>query len=151
MPYSVLIALGTNLGDRLLNLRHAIDALAPYVRVVRLSTVIETDPVDAPAGSPRFLNMVIAGYTSLSPAALLDRMLEIETSLGRRRTSVRNAPRIIDLDLILHSAHRVHTSKLTLPHPRFRGREFVMRPVRELGLGWAALGLGARIALPFGA
>jgi 2-amino-4-hydroxy-6-hydroxymethyldihydropteridine diphosphokinase len=149
MPYSVLIALGTNLGDRLLNLRHAIDALAPYVRVVRMSTVIETDPVDAPAGSPRFLNMVIAGYTSLSPAALLDRMLEIETSLGRRRTSVRNAPRIIDLDLILHSAHRVRTSKLTLPHLRFRGREFVMRPVRELGLGWEALGLGARIALPF--
>ena len=143
MPYSVLIALGTNLGDRLLNLRHAIDALAPYVRVVRMSTVIETDAVDAPRGSPRFLNMVIAGHTSLSPDALLDRLLEIETSLGRRRTSVRNAPRIIDLDLILHSAHRVRTSKLTLPHPRFRGREFVMRPVRELGLGWAALEPGA--------
>jgi 2-amino-4-hydroxy-6-hydroxymethyldihydropteridine diphosphokinase len=139
MPYSVLIALGTNLGDRLLNLRHAVDALAPYVRVVRMSTVIETDAVDAPAGSPRFLNMVIAGHTNLSPAALLDRLLEIETSLGRRRTSVRNAPRIIDLDLILHSAHRIRTPKLTLPHPRFCGREFVMRPIRELRLGWAAL------------
>ncbi len=139
MPYSVLIALGTNLGDRLLNLRHAVDALAPYVRVVRMSTVIETDPVDAPPGSPRFLNMVLAGHTNLSPDALLDRLLEIETALGRRRTSVRNAPRIIDLDLILHSAHRMRTPKLTLPHPRFRGREFVMRPVRELRLGWAAL------------
>ncbi len=139
MPYSVLIALGTNLGDRLLNLRHAVDALAPYVRVVRLSTVIETDPVDAPPGSQRFLNMVVAGHTKLSPAALLDRLLEIEQMLGRRRTSVRNAPRIIDLDLILHSANRVRTPRLTLPHPRFREREFVMRPVRELRLGWAAL------------
>jgi 2-amino-4-hydroxy-6-hydroxymethyldihydropteridine diphosphokinase len=151
MPYSVLIALGTNLGDRLLNLRRAVDALAPYVRVVRLSTVIETDPVDAPAGSPSFLNMVIAGHTTLPPAALLDRLLEIETTLGRRRTFVRNAPRVIDLDLILHSAHRVRTPKLTLPHPRFRGREFVMRPVRELRLGWAALEPGARIAPPFSA
>jgi 2-amino-4-hydroxy-6-hydroxymethyldihydropteridine diphosphokinase len=139
MPYSVLIALGTNLGDRLLNLRHAVDALAPYVRVVRMSTVIETDPVDAPPGSPPFLNMVIAGHTNLSPTALLDHLLEIEAALGRRRTSVRNAPRVIDLDLILHSANRVRTPKLTLPHTRFRGRDFVMRPVRELRLGWAAL------------
>jgi 2-amino-4-hydroxy-6-hydroxymethyldihydropteridine diphosphokinase len=139
MPCSVLIALGSNLGDRVLNLRRAVDALAPYVRVVRMSTVIETEPVDAPAGSPRFMNMVVAGYTDLAPAALLERLLAIEIRNGRRRTLVRNAPRVIDLDLILHSAHRVRTPRLTLPHPRFRGREFVMRPVRELRLGWTAL------------
>lgn len=139
MPYSVLISLGTNLGDRVGNLRRAIDALAPDVRIVRLSSVIETDPVDAPPGSPRFLNMVAIGHTALSPAALLERLLTIERQLGRRRTRVRNAPRTIDLDLILHSAHYVRSPALALPHPRFREREFVMQPVRELGLGWAEL------------
>lgn len=139
MPYSVLIALGSNLGDRVRNLRRAIDALAPDVRIVRLSSVIETEPFDAPAGSPRFMNMVAVGHTSLSPAALFERLLAIERQLGRRRTHVRNAPRTIDLDLILHSAHHVHTPTLTLPHPRFREREFVMQPVRELGLGWKVL------------
>ena len=137
MPYSVLIALGSNLGDRVLNLRRAVDALAPFVRVVRISSVIETEPVDAPPGSPHFLNMVLAGHTSLPPAALLDHLLAIETQLGRRRTRVRNAPRTIDLDLIRHSAHRVRTARLTLPHPRYRERAFVVKPLRELRLGWA--------------
>jgi 2-amino-4-hydroxy-6-hydroxymethyldihydropteridine diphosphokinase len=139
MPYSVLIALGSNLGDRGLYLRRAIDALAADVRVVLISDVHETEPVDAPPGSPSFLNMVVAGYTALPPAALLDRLIAIEQRLGRRRTGVRNAPRTIDLDLILHSAHFAHTPRLTLPHPRYRQREFVMKPARELRLGWPAL------------
>jgi 2-amino-4-hydroxy-6-hydroxymethyldihydropteridine diphosphokinase len=139
MPYSVLIALGTNLGDRLLNVRRAVDLLASAVRVVRLSGVRETEPVDAPPGSPRFLNMVVAGHTSLPPAALLERLLAIEQRLGRKRTNVRNAPRTIDLDLILHSANRVRTPSLTVPHPRYRARPFVMEPIRELGLRWTAL------------
>jgi 2-amino-4-hydroxy-6-hydroxymethyldihydropteridine diphosphokinase len=75
--------------------------------------------------------MVIVGHTDLSPEALLDALLEIEIRLGRRRTT-RNAPRVIDLDLILHSAHRRRTERLTLPHPRYREREFVMRPLREV-------------------
>ncbi len=109
------------------------DELRRVISVVRISSIIETDPVDAPAGSPRFLNMVIAGYTSLSPEALLDALMAIESSLGRRRTT-RNAPRVIDLDLILHSGNVRRTDRLTLPHPRFREREFVMHPMRELGL-----------------
>jgi 2-amino-4-hydroxy-6-hydroxymethyldihydropteridine diphosphokinase len=116
-------------------LRRAIDQLQRVIDVVRVSSFIETDPVDAPAGSPRFLNAVVAGSTRLSPQALLDELLAIEWRLGRRRTT-RNAPRVIDLDLIIHSAHRVRTRSLTLPHPRFREREFVMIPLRELGLGW---------------
>jgi 2-amino-4-hydroxy-6-hydroxymethyldihydropteridine diphosphokinase len=139
MPSSVLIALGSNLGDRRLNLGRAIAALAPYVRVVRASRVHETEPVDAPAGSPPFLNMVVAGYTALSPQDVLMGLLAIEIRLGRRRTRVRNAPRIIDLDLILHSANRVQTRFLTLPHPRFRGRPFVIEPAEELDLSWAPL------------
>jgi 2-amino-4-hydroxy-6-hydroxymethyldihydropteridine diphosphokinase len=130
-----MVALGSNLGDRAWFLRRAIDELRHVIDVVRISSFIETDPVDAPAGSPRFLNAVVAGSTRLQPQALLDELLSIETRLGRHRT-IRNAPRVIDLDLIIHSAHCVRTRTLTLPHPRFRGREFVMAPMRELGLGW---------------
>ena len=135
MPFSVVIALGSNLGDRAYALRRAIHELRRVVDVVRVSAFIETEPVDAPLGSPRFLNAVVAGVTHLAPQALLDELLAIESRLGRRR-SVRNAPRVIDLDLIVHSAHRVRTRTLTLPHPRFTERDFVMIPLRELGLNW---------------
>jgi 2-amino-4-hydroxy-6-hydroxymethyldihydropteridine diphosphokinase len=132
---SVVIALGSNLGDRAWYLRRAIHELRHAVRVVRVSPILETQPVDAPAGSPRFLNMVVAGYTRLSPEELLDALLAIEARLGRRRTT-RNAPRVIDLDLILHSANVRRTDRLTLPHPRFRQRMFVMKPLRQLQLPW---------------
>jgi 2-amino-4-hydroxy-6-hydroxymethyldihydropteridine diphosphokinase len=133
VPASVLIALGSNLGDRALFLRRAICLLSDVVHVVRVSSFIETDPVDAPP--PKYLNAVVAGYTDLSPLALLDALHKIESRLGRRRTT-RNAPRGIDLDLILHSANLVRTRTLTLPHPRYRDREFVLAPIRELHLGW---------------
>jgi 2-amino-4-hydroxy-6-hydroxymethyldihydropteridine diphosphokinase len=125
--------LGSNLGDRAYYLRRAIEELRHVINVVRVSSFIETEPVDAPP--PQFLNAVVVGSTSLSPQTLLDELLAIESRLGRHRTT-RNAPRVIDLDLIIHSAHRVRTRTLTLPHPRFREREFVMAPLRELGLGW---------------
>src|SRR5689334_12129395 len=133
VPASVLIALGSNLGDRALFLRRAIYELQRVIHVVRVSSFIETDPVDAPP--PKYLNAVIAGYTDLSPTALLDALHAIEARLGRRR-STRNAPRVIDLDLILHSANRIRTRTLTVPHPRYREREFVLAPMRELRLGW---------------
>ena len=143
MPSSVLIALGSNLGDRALFLRRAILALRDAVHVVRVSAFIETDPVDAPP--PKYLNAVVAGYTDLSPAAVLDALHAIELRLGRRR-STRNAPRVIDLDLILHSAHLIRTPSLTVPHPRYLSREFVLAPVRELSLGWIDPATGTRIA-----
>ena len=129
MPFTVVIALGSNLGDRRWYLRRAVDELRRVISVVRVSSVIETDPVDAPP--PKFLNMVVVGHTKLSPEKLLDKLLAIETRLGRRRAA-RNAPRVIDLDLILHSAHRRRSARLTLPHPRYRERDFVMRPLREV-------------------
>jgi 2-amino-4-hydroxy-6-hydroxymethyldihydropteridine diphosphokinase len=132
--YTVIIALGSNLGDRAYTLRRAIHELRGVVDVVRVSSFIETEPVDAPAGSPRFLNAVVAGVTHLPPQPLLDALLAIEARLGRRRPAPRNAPRVIDLDLILHSAHRLRTRTLTLPHPRYQEREFVMIPLRELRL-----------------
>src|SRR5205085_6189473 len=83
--YSVVVALGSNLGDRAYFLRRAIHELRRAVDVVRVSSFIETDPVDAPPASPRFLNAVIAGATHLAPQALLDELLTIESRLGRRR------------------------------------------------------------------
>jgi 2-amino-4-hydroxy-6-hydroxymethyldihydropteridine diphosphokinase len=135
MSSTVAIALGSNLGDRALTLRRAIHELQRVVHVVRVSSFLETEPVDAPPGSPRFLNAVVIGYTSLTPLQLLDELQAIESKLGRRRTGIRNAPRTIDLDLIFHSAHRARTRQLTLPHPRYREREFVMRPLGEVWPG----------------
>lgn len=115
------------------------------MRVVRSSSVWETAPMGAPAGSPPFLNMVVAGFTSLAPWSFLEALLAIEKRCGRVR-SVRNAPRIIDLDLILHGAHLARSRRLTLPHPRYREREFVLAPLRELGLDWCDPATGQRIS-----
>ncbi len=133
--HSVVIALGTNLGDRRLNLRRAIDRLAPLVRVVRLSGIWETAPVDAPAGSGAFLNMVAAGWTSLRAPGLLERLHAIEAEMGRVRRR-RNEPRVIDLDLILYGASVERSDALQLPHPRYRERAFVLDPLREIDLPW---------------
>jgi 2-amino-4-hydroxy-6-hydroxymethyldihydropteridine diphosphokinase len=127
---SVVIALGSNLGNRRVNLLRAIERLKRDVRIVRISSIIETDPVDAPP--PRYLNMVVLGHTSLAPIDLLARMMDIERELGRRRPDRRNAPRTIDIDLILYDAVRMRTPALTLPHPRARERAFVMEPLREI-------------------
>jgi 2-amino-4-hydroxy-6-hydroxymethyldihydropteridine diphosphokinase len=127
---TVVIALGSNLGNRDWYIRAAIEELGRVIRLVRVSSILETEPVGAPP--PRYLNCVVAGYTSLTPEALLRELQGIETRLGRRRP-YRNAPRTIDIDLILHSANRRRTRELTLPHPRYRERAFVLEPMRELG------------------
>lgn len=101
------------------------------MRVVRVSTIHETAPVDAPEGSPAFLNMVIVGYSRLDAATLLTALHAIEFRLGRARRRVRNEPRIIDLDLIVHGATRMRTRSLTLPHPRACRRAFVLDPLAE--------------------
>ena len=130
-PQSVVIALGSNLGDRAYNLRRAIDALP--IRVVRISPFLETEPVDAPP--PMFLNAVVTGYTTLGPQALLHELLALEKRLGRTRRGIRNEPRVIDLDLIAYGATRMRTPELTLPHPRAHEREFVMKPLASI---WSA-------------
>lgn len=125
MVTTVVIALGSNLGDRAYNLRRAIASLP--IRVVRVSAFLETEPVDAPP--PMFLNAVVVGHTDLGPHALLNALLALEKRLGRTRRGIRNEPRVIDLDLIAHGATRMRTPALTLPHPRAHGREFVMQPL----------------------
>ncbi len=133
MVAPVVIALGSNLGDRRHNLLRAVDQLKRVMTIVRLSSIIETEPMDAPP--PSYLNMVVLGHASLPPLALLEELLAIEKRLGRRRPALHNAPRVIDLDLILYDAVRMRTPMLTLPHPRAAQRAFVMEPLREV---WSA-------------
>lgn len=130
--HTIVIALGSNLGDRRYNLLRAIHALGDVMQVVRVSSIRETEPVDAPP--PTFLNMVITGYTTLTPQRLLEELLTIETRLGRIRRGIHNEPRVIDLDLILYGAVRMRTRTLTLPHPRAHERSFVMEPLLECGV-----------------
>ena len=145
MPlHSVVIALGSNLGPRERLLREALWRMRLLVTVVRTSRVHETKPVDAPQGSPDFLNMVIAGFTDLTAEELLSGLKEIEQAMGRR-SRIRNGPRPIDLDIVLFSALVLRSARITIPHPRYRERDFVTAPLRELALPWVDPVTGCRV------
>jgi 2-amino-4-hydroxy-6-hydroxymethyldihydropteridine diphosphokinase len=130
MAHTVYLALGTNLGDRLKNLRAALDAFLPDILVRAESPVYETEPwgyVDQPA----FLNMVICAETELPPFELLDRLKAVERALGRIPT-FRNGPRLIDLDILFYDDLMLDTPPLIIPHPRLHERAFVLIPLAEI-------------------
>jgi 2-amino-4-hydroxy-6-hydroxymethyldihydropteridine diphosphokinase len=135
-----VLSLGSNQGDRMAKLQGAVDSLAdtPQVWVTNVSPVYETEPVDAPAGSEPFLNVVVLLDTTLSAHMLLERAQAIETAFGRQRGEVRNAPRTLDVDLIVVGDRRANDETLVLPHPRAHERAFVLVP-------WAATDADARI------
>lgn len=145
-PVLAFIALGANLGDREANLRAALAKLAatPGVHVERVSKLLDNPAIGGPSGSPPFLNAVAAVETALPPHALLGRLLEIEKQMGRVR-SERNAPRPIDLDLILYADEVIDTPELTVPHPRMHERRFVMQPLAEIAPDLVHPTLGRRI------
>jgi 2-amino-4-hydroxy-6-hydroxymethyldihydropteridine diphosphokinase len=125
------IGLGTNLGDRELNLRRALERLEE-LGPVRASSFRETDPVGV-TDQPKFLNAAAELVTELPPAELLERLLEIERELGRDRASERRwGPRVIDLDLLLFGEETIKEPGLTVPHPRLADRRFVLEPLCEL-------------------
>jgi len=129
-----LVALGSNLGDRRLNLTRALAGLrAAGIEVLAVSSVWETEPVDTPA-SPWFWNMVVEIRTELDPFGLLDRLLQIECEAGRERGE-RNAPRTLDLDLLRLGERLVNHPRLVLPHPRMWQRRFVLEPLAEVDPG----------------
>ena len=131
MSERAYVALGSNLGDRLTNLRNAVNLLGerPGIRVLRSSRVYETDPVGPP--QPDYLNAVIELDTDRSPHELLEACLEVERVLGRVRGE-RWGPRVIDLDLLVVDRRVVEDDALTLPHPRMHERGFVLVPLLEL-------------------
>lgn len=130
----VVLALGSNLGDRMTSLQGAVNAIAdtPDVWVTSVSPVYETEPVDAPDGSEHYLNAVMLLDTTLAAHRLLDRALAVEDAFDRERSEVRNAPRTLDIDLIVVGDRRSHEEHLQLPHPRAAERAFVLKPWFDL-------------------
>ena len=121
MNVLVAIALGSNLGDRRAHLNWAIEHLREVVSGLRVSSIIETEPVGVPDEQPPYLNAVAVGETTLEPEPLLDRLLALERARGRERPAP-NAARTLDLDVILYGDQTLHTDRLEIPHPRFRDR-----------------------------
>ena len=135
-----VIALGSNLGNRELNLDSAIAELAKIIEITHLSTNHETDPVGGPE-QPKYLNAVLIAETQLDPHELLISMLEIENKLGRKR-EIHWGPRTIDLDLIVVGDEVVVSDVLVLPHPRAHERKFVLEPWLEIDPTAQIPGLG---------
>lgn len=126
------IGIGANLGDPGTSVQLAIAAIAaiPDTRLVVSSSLYRTTPVGY-VDQPDFVNAVAEIETHLDPAALLDQLLLIEAQFGRER-SARNAPRTMDLDLLLHGNRQLNSPRLTLPHPRMAERAFVLVPLAEI-------------------
>jgi 2-amino-4-hydroxy-6-hydroxymethyldihydropteridine diphosphokinase len=129
----VVLSLGSNVGERFANLQGAVNSLSdtPEVHVVAVSSVYETEPVDGPVDSRAFLNAILLADTTLSVATLLDRVKAVESAFGRERGE-RNAPRTLDVDLVVVGDRRSDTAELILPHPRAHDRAFVLMPWHEV-------------------
>jgi 2-amino-4-hydroxy-6-hydroxymethyldihydropteridine diphosphokinase len=125
------IAIGSNLGHRAEHLDYAISRLRDLLADLRVSRFHETVPEGAPGPQPLFLNAAAVGKTRASAANLLDGLLAIENERGRARP-YRNAPRSLDLDLILFGDATIDQPGLVVPHPRFRERRFVLEPLAEI-------------------
>ena len=128
---TVAVALGSNLGDRTAHLDYAVRRLSTLLAGLRVSTYRETEPVGVPGPQPAFLNAAAVGETERSPRDLLQALLGIEAERFRLRPFA-GAPRTLDLDLILFDDSIVSEADLTVPHPRFRERLFVLGPLAEL-------------------
>jgi 2-amino-4-hydroxy-6-hydroxymethyldihydropteridine diphosphokinase len=125
------VALGSNLGDRHAHLNYAVSRLRAFLANLKASNFIETDPVDVSEPQPRYLNAVAVGQTTLSPREVLDALLAIERERGRERPHA-NAPRTLDLDLILLGDLVIDEPGLSVPHPRFAKRRFVLEPLASI-------------------
>ncbi len=130
VPTTVYLGLGSNLGDRMRNLTLAVERLSQKVDVAGISSIYETKPFGY-EDQPLFLNAVVAAVTELAPAELLDFVKQIEGYLGRK-PAFRNAPRPIDIDILLYGDLVIQTSDLTIPHPGIAERAFVLVPLAEI-------------------
>src|SRR5207244_1751380 len=141
------IALGSNLGDRAGTLLAAVRALnaTPGVRVVRLSTYHDTAPVGGPPDQPRFLNATAELATTLAPDELLRALLTVEQQFGRVRGE-KDAPRTLDLDLLLYGDLVRPGPDPVVPHPRMHQRRFVLAPLAEIAPQAVVPGLGKTVA-----
>jgi 2-amino-4-hydroxy-6-hydroxymethyldihydropteridine diphosphokinase len=130
MSHQIYLSLGSNLGDRLSNLRKAISLLPPKVSINQQSSVYETEPWGY-TDQPTFLNQVIRAETDLEPIDLLALLKSIETSM-RRKETFRFGPRLIDLDILFYDDFVMEEPQLTIPHPRITERAFILVPLAEI-------------------
>jgi 2-amino-4-hydroxy-6-hydroxymethyldihydropteridine diphosphokinase len=126
----VYLALGSNLGDRLANLKQAIAALTPQINVKAKSQVYETPPWGV-EDQPKFLNQVVKAKTYLEPEQLLKHLKRLELALGRKE-SIPNGPRLIDMDILFYDDLVLNTPALVIPHPRLHERGFVLLPLMDI-------------------
>ena len=129
------VAIGSNLGDRRATVTWAIGQLALVLHGLRISRIIETEPVEVHEPQPPYLNAVVVGETDLPVDVLFERLRALEQQRGRTRLTYR-AARTLDLDLVLYGSLVVDTPGLTVPHPRFRQRRFVLEPLSEVAGDW---------------
>lgn len=126
----VILALGSNLGDRRANLLQALKEISSQVAILKTSSVYETPPwgyIDQPV----FFNQVLSGCTSLNPIELLVFVKGIEQKMGRVK-NFKNGPRLMDIDILLFGEQIVNTEALAIPHPRMLERGFVLLPLSEI-------------------
>jgi 2-amino-4-hydroxy-6-hydroxymethyldihydropteridine diphosphokinase len=131
--HTAFLSLGSNVGDRLAQLREACERLQDAGEVVRISSYYETEPMEFTA-QPWFLNCVVELRTESTPVELMRILLKIERAMGRERNQAKG-PRNIDLDLLLYDDETVTTPELTLPHPAMHARRFVLVPLAEIAPG----------------
>lgn len=128
--HTVYLALGTNLGDRLMNLKQAMVSLTPQMEVKSRSQIYETPPWGY-EDQPKFLNQVIKAQTYLEPEPLLKHLKRLEVALGRKE-SFQNGPRLIDIDILFFDELVLNTPSLVIPHPRLHERAFVLLPLMDI-------------------
>ena len=126
----IYLGLGSNLGDRMGNLTSAVERLSQKITIRKLSSIYETEPVYYKE-QPLYFNAVLSAVTELDPFELLNFVKGIEGDLGRQ-TSFRNAPRLIDIDILFYGDRVIETSEITIPHPRIAERAFVLVPLAEI-------------------
>ena len=129
------VALGSNLGDRLVILRAARKAIVDLAGVappILASPIYETEPIGCEPGAQKFLNAVLEFDYKGEPAALLERLMQIEQSLGRERNHPGNVSRKIDVDLLYFGGIKIDAEKLQVPHPRLHLRRFVLQPLADI-------------------
>ncbi len=127
----VFVALGTNLGDRLENLRQALQEIDRLMDILDMSPVYETAPKYV-LDQPPFLNMVVRGETALEARRLLADLKSAEAALGRDEEEVRYGPRVIDLDILFYGESIINLPDLRIPHDKIAERAFVLRPLADI-------------------
>jgi 2-amino-4-hydroxy-6-hydroxymethyldihydropteridine diphosphokinase len=130
VPTLAYLSLGSNVGDREPHLRDAIARLESHGRVVAVSSIYETEPVEF-TDQPWFLNCAVALETGATPQRLLAAALKIEQEMGRYRAADKS-PRTIDIDIVLFGDAVVNSPELTIPHPAMHERRFVLQPLAEI-------------------